>query len=408
MMRTTSSNLAVFLWTFRRKRKGFTVFIAATALLIFAIISLYPEFAQLRGKSIAEALGGDMEVALTKNDQEVENCTLTWGKYGGADGYVVVESDFEIPLPLIRNLSTSGVNLPLLATLLPGDGKVFIHSFDAATTRAELTELDEKYGTEDPLVHFGVLAFEGDPAAATIVGTSHSVNTKDVVAEGAYDKLMENPFIKSFVGSRGAELYTIQGFICLELFASLMLYLIIYFLVQYAGAFSLEMENKTIDLVLSTALTRRRLFVSRYLAWVAMNLILTVSWTIFIYTGVLLIGEGDAVSLADVAWTMFLFLPFLLSVQGYCMLVSVVVNESRKAYGICFGIYYGMHAVRIVASLSERLSFLERFTIMHYVDHDSIFIDGVVPWAKTAFLSLLSVGLFVAGLVVFERKDLSS
>ena len=407
-MRTTSSSLAVFLWTFRRKWKGFTVFVAATAVMIFAIISIYPEFAELRGKAIAEALGGDMDVALTKSDEEAGNFTLTWGKYGGADGYVVVESDSEIPLPLIKNLGMSEVNLPLLAALVPSDGKVFIHLFGAATTRAELTELDEKYGTEDPLVHFGVLAFEGDPTTATIMGTSHSVNTSDMVAKGAYDKLMENPFIKSFVGSRGPELYTIQGFICLELFASLMLYLIIYFLVQYAGAFSLEMENKTIDLILSTALTRRRLFVSRYLAWVAMNLILIVSWTVFIYAGILLVGEGGAVSLADVAWTMFLFLPFLLSVQGFCMLVSVAVNESRRAYGVCFGIYYGMHALRIVGSLSERLRFLKRFAIMHYFDHESIFIDGVVPWGSVAFLTLLSVGLFVAGLVVFERKDFTS
>jgi ABC-type transport system involved in multi-copper enzyme maturation permease subunit len=111
------------------------------------------------------------------------------------------------------------------------------------------------------------------------------------------------------------------------------------------------------------------------------------------------------VSLADVSWTMFMFLPFLLSVQGFCMLVSVAVNESRRAYGICFGIYYGMHALRIVGSLSERLSFLKYFAIMHYVDHESIFIDGVVPWGNAAFLALLSVGLFVAGLVVFERRD---
>jgi ABC-type transport system involved in multi-copper enzyme maturation permease subunit len=405
-MKTTSSSLAVFLWTFRRKWRGYTIFLTATALLIFAIIGLYPEFAELRGKAMAEALGGDMEVALTKNDEQAEDYTLTWSKYGGADGYVVVESDSEIPLPLIKSLGASGVNLPLMATLVPGDGKLFFHPFDANTNRAELTGLDEKYGSDDPVVHFGVLAFEGGPAAANIVGTSHSVNTQDMIAEGAYDKMMENPFIKSLVGSRGADIYSIRGFVCLELFGSLMLYVIIYFLVQYAGAFSLEMENKTIDLLLSTALTRRRLFASRYLAWVGMNLVLIVSWTAFIYAGVLLIEEGDAVSLADVAWTMFLFLPFLLAVQGTCMLVSVVVNESRKAYGICFGIYYGMHAVRILAPLSERLKFLERFTIMHYVDYESTFIDGFVPWLDVAVLTLLSVALFVAGLVIFDRKDL--
>jgi len=81
-------SLAVFLWTFRRKWKGYTIFLAATALLIFAIIGLYPEFAELRGKAIAEALGGDMEIALVKNDERAEDYTLTWSKYGGADGYV--------------------------------------------------------------------------------------------------------------------------------------------------------------------------------------------------------------------------------------------------------------------------------------------------------------------------------
>ena len=115
--------------------------IAATAVLIFAIISLYPEFAQLRGQAIAEALGGDMQVALTKSDEEAGHYTLTWGKYGGADGYAVVESDCEIPLPLIKNLGTSKVNLPLVAGLVPSDGRVFIHCFDDATTRAELPGL---------------------------------------------------------------------------------------------------------------------------------------------------------------------------------------------------------------------------------------------------------------------------
>ena len=129
---------------------------------------------------------------------------------------------------MIKHLGMTEVNLPLLTALVPSDGKVFIHLFDAVTTQAELTKLDEKYGTEDPLVHFGVLAFEGDAAAATIMGTSHSVDTRGMVAEGAYDKLMQNPWIRSFVGSRGAELYSIQGFICLQLFASLMLYLIIW------------------------------------------------------------------------------------------------------------------------------------------------------------------------------------
>src|SRR4030042_7215617 len=123
------------------------------------------------------------------------------------------------------------------------------------------------------------------------------------------------------------------------------------------------MENRTIALILSTPLSRRRLFVSRYLSWLAVNLIVMASWTFFMHVGVVSIGKPAEAPLADIARTTFLFLPFALTVQGFCMLASVAANDSRKAYGITFGIYYGMYFLRIVSVLSERLSFLRYFTV---------------------------------------------
>ncbi len=83
------------------------------------------------------------------------------------------------------------------------------------------------------------------------------------------------------------DIYSMKGFLCVELFNGLVLYLIIYFLIQYSGAFCCEMEEKTIDVILSTPLTRRGLFISRYLAWATMNLVFIVSWIVLIYLGVL-------------------------------------------------------------------------------------------------------------------------
>ena len=51
-MSTMNSTQAVFLWTFRRKWKGFSIFIAATAVMIFAIISFYPDFWELLKASL--------------------------------------------------------------------------------------------------------------------------------------------------------------------------------------------------------------------------------------------------------------------------------------------------------------------------------------------------------------------
>lgn len=401
-----NSGMAVFLWTFRRKWKGLTIFIGAVGVLILVIVSIYPEFSELRGEAIAEALGGDMEISLTENSERDGEYTLSWSKYGGADGYVVVQSNTDIPLVLIKGMGVSGVNIQLLSNFLPSDATVSVHTFDASTTKADFTIPKEKSGSDD-VVYFGVLAYKGSITNASIEGATETVNTGDLVAKGAYDKLMDNPLMKSWLGDTGIDIYSIKGFLSMELFGSLTMFILIYFLIQYAGAFSVEMEKRTMDIILSTPLSRRRLYVSRYVSWVAAGLIMVVSWTLFMYTSVFAIGEVANAPLVDIARTMLLFLPFLLSVQGFCMLVSVATNDSRKAYGICFAIYYGMYVLRIVSLLSQKMSFLRYFTLFEYWDYNAIFAAGIVPWGGIILLTLLSIGLFLAGLTVFERKDLA-
>ena len=73
--------------------EGLAVFIAATAVMIFALVQIYPEISQLQSKAIAEALGGDIEISLTQDSEAGGDYTLSWSEHGEADGYVVVESE---------------------------------------------------------------------------------------------------------------------------------------------------------------------------------------------------------------------------------------------------------------------------------------------------------------------------
>jgi beta-exotoxin I transport system permease protein len=406
-MKRTNSSVAVFLWTFRRKWKGFVIFLVATALLVFLIVGIYPEFSDLQSQRMAEALGGDIEISLVQDKEIKGNYTLSWTKYGGVDGYVVVESDSDVLPALLYFKDRKGEDLQSGKILSQLIGGFSIQIFDSTTTKVNLTGVDQKYENENTPVHYGVLAFTGDTSKADIVGTSLTVNTRDMVAEGAYDKMLENPIMKAFVGE-GIDIYSAKGFLYIELFGSFTMYIIIYFIIQYAGAFCSEMETKTIDILLSAPLRRRYLFISRYLSWVVLSLIFIVSWILCITLGVRAIGKGAEVPFGDIARTMFSFLPFILSVQSLCMLTSVLTNESRKAYGISLGIYFGMYFFEVINGISEKLNFLKYFTLLHYTDPGQVFIDGVIPWGSTLVLIAVAILLFAAGLFVFERKDLAT
>jgi hypothetical protein len=40
------------------------------------------------------------------------------------------------------------------------------------------------------------------------------------------------------------------------------------------------------------------------------------------------------------------------------------------------------------------------------MNYNTIFIDGTILWKDTVFLTILSIVLFIAGLAIFEGKDL--
>jgi len=406
-MKRTNSSVAVFLWTFRRKWKGFVIFLAATIALIFLIVGIYPEFSTLQSQRMAKALGGDIDISLAEDKEIKGKYTLSWTKYGGVDGYVVVESDSDIQLALLYLKDLKGEDLESGKILAQFFGGISVQTFDPNTTEVVLTGVDKKFGTEDAVVYFGVLAFTGDTSKADIVGTSQTVNTRDMKAEGAYDKLMENPIMKAFIGDT-VDIYSVKGFLYMELFGSFTMYIIIYFIIQYAGAFCSEMETKTIDILLSTPLRRRNLFISRYLSWIVLVLLFILSWILCIGIGVRMIDKADEVPLVDIARTMFYSLPFILSVQSLCMLTSVLINESRKAYGISLGIYFGMYFFEIIHGYSDKLDFLKYVTLLQYYDPGLVFIEGVIPWRDTLVLAIVAIVLFSAGLIVFERKDLAT
>ena len=59
-----------------------------------------------------------------------------------------------------------------------------------------------------------------------------------MVSDGAFDKLMEKPFVQAFTGGKSVDIFSIKGYLDMRLFSSLPLFIILYFVIRYAREFS--------------------------------------------------------------------------------------------------------------------------------------------------------------------------
>lgn len=393
---------AVFVFTLSQKWKGLTIFTAIMVMFLGMILSIYPKFTEM-GTAPTAILGGDGILGITlTEDSDTGDFTLGWDRVLLADGYALVQSDARFtPLEHLGQVNF---------TALPDQLGRLRH--DPVVTFVEASEIDHTFADlgnewgEGTVVYFAVMPYVGSVENATVQVVSGLINSGDLVASTPFDTFLDSSFYEAWGVT--SDFLKLGPFLNIEFFGSTMAFAMIFLIRHYAASFAREIEKKTIDLLMSTPLSRRNLFMSRYLAWAAVSVTLVIIFALVIIAGVSAIGETDQLSSDRSLLACLLLLPFLLVVQGLGMLGSVLFNETRKATGFAMGVFFGMFLVQILARLSEGLEPLRFLSIFHYWGTAAVLHGEAFPWSGTIVLITLAVALFAAGLSVFEKKDLAA
>ena len=393
---------AVFVFTISQKWKGLSIFTAIMVLFLMMILSIYPEFTKIATAPTAE-LSGDGLIGITlTEDSKTGNFTLGWDRVPLAEGYALVQSDAEFnPLDHLGQM-----NFTVLPDQLEGvrhDPVVTL--VEPGETEFTIADLAGEWG-RGTVVYLAVMPYVGPAENATVQVVSGLLNTGALVASTPFDALMESSFYEAWGVT--SDFLKLGPFLDMEFFGSTMVFALIFLIRHYTASFAREKERKTIDLLMSTPLSRRTLFVSRYLAWTAVSVALVIIFWLVIVAGVSALGETDQLSAGRSLLACVLLLPFLLVVQGMGMLGSVLFDETRKATGFAMGLFFGMFILQIMARLSEGWDGLKYLSVFHYWDTSAGLSGREFPWSGTILLTALAAALFVASLSVFEKRDLAT
>jgi ABC-2 type transport system permease protein len=171
------------------------------------------------------------------------------------------------------------------------------------------------------------------------------------------------------------------------------------------GIVARPIEDGTIELALARPFSRRRFYLERTAGMAVVGVIMSV-WALASVWVTTHIFAGAHVDWAWLLLTQLAGGAFLLLALGLGAAISAFSSAARTAGSAAIGVLVLGYLLNSLATLSDRLSWMAYFSPFHYAPLSAILLNHQITWWHLALLSGLGVAGIIAGLIVFERRDL--
>jgi ABC-2 type transport system permease protein len=368
----------LFWMTLRQSWKGLLVFGAILLFITWGMCLVYPEFLDMQEADLSEAQGIRLEWANEKEGL----INLTWKAVPKAVNYTVLENNQSFDISTIISLIGGGGTNLSVQVAYHGTG----------------TSLERTVDTNQTW-YYTVLIYLAD---GNMTGTG-VVTTKDI-GKTIYEVMMENPSYAALTGGREINIFSFPGFVDIELLSYWALMIGFYAAYVGVGAVSRDVERKTMDILLSTPVSRRRLLLERGAAVAAMMLVLSLLGGL----GVIIGGHQAGVDVAA-GHVMAAFIgcwPMLVVISSISMTLSVVMNDQKAAMGLSFAVVLVSYVLSYAAYLTEGLRPLRWVTPMGYYDHTGLILGDWTRWGDVGVLFATAAAIMLLAVWLFQRKEL--
>ncbi len=167
---------------------------------------------------------------------------------------------------------------------------------------------------------------------------------------------------------------------------------------------SQEISAQTIDILLSTPLSRKELAFAKFLGYALILLAVTLGLSLTII--LILIGVGEAFDSSRILITHGVLLLYFYAVASLGFLLSCSVFHKRKAGLVTIIIIIGMIFCETFSRLLSDFSFTGFFSLTHFFNPDELLVQGGVDLIGIIVLLCFAAESILVGLVMFMKRDI--
>jgi len=346
--------------------KGIAIFGILIIIISVGMPQIFPAFQD----SLTEDLEGANHVHIDIPVEQGALINLSWDPLVNATSYVVLEDNSSFML-------TSQIKY-----------------IGTATNISFSMNFSEKR-------YYAVLAMYNNTSQRQLIGITATGKQSN-----PFDELLENPAYSGFTGGRDINMAEVDGFLVLEFFSWWWMLAGLFIAYLSVAVIAGDFENKRMDLLFSSPISRRRYITEKYVAMIIIACIIVLCAILGLIAGLSSINALDEVPAGNVVLSLVACLPFLLSIAGIGVVTSVALQKVKAGIGATFAVIFAQFFMYSFGSYSPSLAWMKTLSIFTYWDYAAGFVDGAFRLLDFVVLSVLSVVLLLIAIVIFQSRDI--
>jgi len=227
-----------------------------------------------------------------------------------------------------------------------------------------------------------------------------------VMAQANFQSIVSSGFFSAILGGHLTRGFTFSALLAVEVFSSIYGLLFGGFVAWMGGAaIPVTIEDGTLDLALSRPITRTRYYLESWLAVLLGAVIITLVLALGVWIDSLIVNNSGI----DWPWmwiTLLVQWAFLFFAAGLGMLFGSFMNASRTAGGAAVGLIVLGYLINTFGGLTSQLQWLLKISPFYYAPAIDPLINHHLNWWYPLVLVMVGLICGIAGLVVFNRRDL--
>ena len=205
-------------------------------------------------------------------------------------------------------------------------------------------------------------------------------------------------------------LSSIGGLMNIYLFSMSLFFFGVYFILKASQDIPREIDNKTIDLILSKPIKRWEFSLGKYLYHLSGAIIVLLGVMLAIILGILIMPN---IAPNEVPWAEFLTAFFIMILLNLCIVTTgfffSTFMDTKKSLVLSFGVTIFFYAVgQFWGSFGENMESIKYISIFYYSDMSDLLVNG--NWTtlpiKIVFLSCYTIILTIASVSIFNKRDI--